>query len=260
MTKRRSRGDGGLHWDEGRQRWIATVTAGYTAAGKRIVRKASGKTKTEAKDKLKELVRDTDDGLPTGPAGYTVAEAVSSWLTYGLSGRDARTVQNYRFLAAGHIVPHLGKRRLRDLSADDVDKWLAEMATKLSTRTLRLLHSILNRSVTHAQARDKVKRNVVALCEIPTGLGGRPSKSLTFDQAEALLKVAENSPLHAYIVLSLLIGARTEELRALTWEHVDLDGDVSASPLSFDPSAFGVRYAPEEIPRPESRGGRWRCP
>jgi integrase len=31
--------------------------------------------------------------------------------------------------------------------------------------------------------------------------------------------------MHAYIVLSLLTGARTEELRALTWSHVDLDGE-----------------------------------
>jgi integrase len=31
--------------------------------------------------------------------------------------------------------------------------------------------------------------------------------------------------MNAYIVLSLLTGARTEELRALTWSHVDLDGD-----------------------------------
>jgi integrase len=230
MTKRRSRGDGGLHWDNNRQRWIATITVGYTAAGKRIVRKASGKTKTEAKDKLKELMRDLDDGLPTGPAGYTVAEAVHSWLTYGLSGRDAETVKNYRYLAAGYILPLLGKRKLRELSAEDVDKWLAEVATKVSTRTVRLLHSILNRSVKHAEARDKVKRNVVALCEIPTGLEGRPSKSLTFEQAEAVLKAAENSPLHAYIVLSLLIGARTEELRALTWDHVDLDGNGLATP------------------------------
>jgi hypothetical protein len=47
------------------------------------------------------------------------------------------------------------------------------MAKILSTRTLRLLHSVLNRSVRHAQARDKVKRNVVMLCEIPTGRPGR---------------------------------------------------------------------------------------
>ena len=30
MTKRRARGDGGLHWDEKRHRWIASVTVGYT--------------------------------------------------------------------------------------------------------------------------------------------------------------------------------------------------------------------------------------
>ena len=46
-----------------RQRWIATVTIGYDSRGKRITRKASGRTKTEVKDKLKELVRDHDDGL-----------------------------------------------------------------------------------------------------------------------------------------------------------------------------------------------------
>jgi hypothetical protein len=32
-TEHRSRGDGGLHRDEARQRWIASVTVGYTAAG-----------------------------------------------------------------------------------------------------------------------------------------------------------------------------------------------------------------------------------
>jgi integrase len=36
--------------------------------------------------------------------------------------------------------------------------------------------------------------------------------------------------MHAYIVLSLLTGIRTEEARALRWAHVDLDGDPAASP------------------------------
>jgi integrase len=49
-------------------------------------------------------------------------------------------------------------------------------------------------------------------------------------QAEAILTAAEGRRLHAYIVVSLLTGARTEELRALTWDHVDPDGDPHASP------------------------------
>ncbi|WP_218001694.1 hypothetical protein [Microtetraspora malaysiensis] len=167
MTARRSRGDGGLHWDEQRQRWIASVTVGYAPDGKRIVRKASGKTKTEAKAKLKEILRDHDDGLASGPANFTVADAVTSWLTYGLQGRDTETVANYRILSDKHIIPALGARKLRDLNAEDVDRWLMGKARTHSTRTVRLLHSCLNRAVQFAQARDKVKRNVVALCEPP---------------------------------------------------------------------------------------------
>jgi len=230
MTKRRSRGDGGLHWDENRQRWIASVTVGYTAQGKRIVKKASGKTKTLAKDRLREILRDYEDGLAIAPNGYTVADAVNYWLAYGLHGRSATTISGYTILAKEHVIPALGPRKLRELCAEDVDRWLAAKSKEVSTRTLRSLHSILNRSIKHAQARDKVKRNVVALCDIPTGLPGRPSKSLTLAQAQAVLAAAERSPLHAYIVLSLLIGARTEELRALTWAHVDLDGKPDDSP------------------------------
>ncbi|WP_414936514.1 site-specific integrase [Amycolatopsis sp. cmx-11-51] len=230
MAKRRSRGDGGLHWDEGRQRWIATVTTGYTPAGKRITRKASGKTKTEAQQKLKTLVRDLDDGLPSEDRAYKVAQAVRDFLEFGLPRRSESTVEKLTILAEGHVIPDLGARKLGELSADDVDKWLAAKAKILSTRTLRDLHSILRRAVARAQKRDKVRRNVVLLCEIPEGLAGRPSKSLTFEQAEALLKAAERTQLRAYITLSLLIGARTEELRPLKWTHADLVGKRDATP------------------------------
>jgi len=64
----------------------------------------------------------------------------------------------------------------------------------------------------------------------PTGRGGRPSKSLTLSQAQAVLAAAEASPLRVYLVVALLTGARTEELRALTWQRVVLGGDEDADP------------------------------
>ncbi|MET8160309.1 tyrosine-type recombinase/integrase [Sphaerisporangium sp. NPDC005289] len=222
MTTRRSRGDGGLRWDEARQRWIATMTLGYTAAGKRIVKKATGKTKTEAKNKLKEIIRDHEDGQPTLPPNYTVKDAVTYWLENGLHGRDTSTIKMYQIYARNHVIPHLGARKLRELSVEDVDRWLQGKAGELSTRSLKLIHNILNRSVKNAMRRDKVKRNVVELCEIPEGRAGRPSKALTLTQAEAVLKAADAAPprIRAYIVVSLLSGARTEEVRAIAWSHV----------------------------------------
>ncbi|MER5303253.1 site-specific integrase [Streptomyces lasiicapitis] len=231
MPKRRSRGDGGIHWDDKRQRWIATASLGFDPSGKRIVRKASGKTKTAAKAKLKEVLRNYEDGLAIAPTGYTVKDAVNDWLKYGLPGRDeSSTLGTYKSLCKCHVIPDLGARKLRDLSADDVDRWLHQKAKVLSTSSLTMARACLNRSVKRAMARDKVKRNVVELCAVPNGQPGRPSKSLSLAQAEGVLVAAEDSPLYAYIVVSLLTGGRTEELRPLKWEHVDLEGDPEAEP------------------------------
>jgi hypothetical protein len=82
MTKRRSKGDGSLFWDDTRQRWLAEVTVGYKPNGRRIVRRGSGRTKTAAQRKLKEIIRDYEDGLVMGGYGYTVADAVGDWLTF----------------------------------------------------------------------------------------------------------------------------------------------------------------------------------
>ena len=230
MTTRRGRGEGGLHWDDARQRWVASVTVGYTPAGKRIVRRASGRTKTEARARLKELVRDHEDGHAIAPYGYTVADAVTDWLSYGLTDRGPATVEKWRYLARDHVIPDLGVRKLRDVTAEDVDRWLVAKAKTLSSSTVSNIKSILRRSITRAQARDKVKRNVVLLCGTPTGQPGRPSKSLKLEQAQALVEHATDSTIGTYVLLALLIGARTEELRALTWSHVDLNGRPDADP------------------------------
>lgn len=231
MTSRRSRGDGGLHWHEGRQRWIATASLGFDAAGRRVVKRGSGRTKTEAKRKLKSVLRDHEDGLAIAPDDYTVAHAVNDWLAFGLAGRDVATLKAVHSLCTTHVLPSLGARRIRDLSADDVDKWLAGKVGSCSTRTLQGLHSCLNRAIKRAMARDKVKRNVVSLCGVPRGRLGRPSKALTFAQAEAVLVASTGSRMDAYILLSLLTGARTEELRALKWDHLDLVGTPDLVPL-----------------------------
>lgn len=230
MVQRRSRGEGSLYWDEGSKRWTAAVDLGFTAEGKRQRVKVRARTKTSAKAKLQEKIRERDDGLQVSKSGYTVSDAVDSWLSYGLVGRDASTIANRTSLAKNHVLPALGARRLSELRAEDVDRWLAHKAKTLSTDTLHRLLSILRRSLHRAQARELVRRNVATLCDVPKGTAGRPSKSLTLAQAQALLTTSLTTTMHAYIVVSLLTGARTEELRALKWTNLDLDGDANAVP------------------------------
>lgn len=236
MTKREY-GGGGLFWDESRRRWIVSVTVGYNGSGRRIVRRASARTRTEAKTKLRELIQARDAGTATqATKAYTVGDAVKDWLDYGLGDVGPSTAKKYRSLAAQHITPLLGKRKLKDLTASEVDQWIAGRAEVLSTEPLRRVHACLNRSVRRAMARDLVQRNVVELVNVPTGRGGRPSKSLTPELVDQVLTLTVDDPLHAYIVVSLLTGGRTEELRALQWSNVHLEA-----------SRVGNRVAPPHL-------------
>src|SRR5215831_8665002 len=152
--------------------------------------------------------------------------AVSAWLDS--LDLDPSTVANYRFMAK-HVTSGLGDRRLRDLTPKDVQAFLE--ALPLSTRSRKLVHKILRDSIQHAMIAGLAGRNVAATVNAtPRGSGGTPSKALSVAQAEAVLNAAKGTRLEAYLALSLMTGIRTEEARALTWEHVDLDGDPAADP------------------------------
>ena len=216
----------GVHHRTCAGRWRGVVSLGFDAGGKRVRRKVSGKTRTEVKDKLKDLHSELDAGVRP-VAGYTVDMAVADWLTEGLPGRAAKTVEVYRD-ALGPVLAAIGRIPLRDLTVQDVRGALAKMAVTHSTPTLQKAHNCLTRALRHAEGRDLVRRNVSALVDTPRGREGRPSQALTVEQAAALLEAAEDSRLHAYIALCLLTGVRSEEARALTWDHVDLEaGTVS---------------------------------
>ena len=126
------------------------------------------------------------------------------------------------------LLAVIGRVPLKDLTVQDVRTALKKMAATHSTRTLQKGHNCLTRAVRQAEGQDLVRRNVSALVDTPRGLEGRPSQSLTLAEASALLEAAEASRLYAFIVLCLLTGVRSEEARALTWEHVDLEaGTIS---------------------------------
>jgi integrase len=199
--------------------FTGAISFGFDARGRRIRVKRKGKTEKIVKNKLIKVAEDRDAGIKSAE-NYTVEDAVRDWLAKGLKGRDPNTVETNRILAEQHVIPLIGKARLKKLTADDVDEWLDGLTDKLATRSLVGVHAVLKRSIRQAQARDRVLRNVADLVTTPKGKEGRPSKAMTREQATALLNHAQNSRLNAYVCVSLLTGIRTEEARALLWSHV----------------------------------------
>ena len=218
-------------------RWVGQAELPRSPDGKRNRRRVVGKTKTAVLDKLKELHKDLDRGIvpQTGFSGYTVREAAEDFLKTGLDGRSAKTIKKNENVLEPILVV-IGAKRLRELTASDVQQALATMATRYSTAAVIMGHNALTRTIRHAEARDRVGRNVATLVDTPKGQAGRPSKSLTLAQAEALMAASKDSRLHAYIALCLSTGIRTEEARELRWDHLDLNGHPDADP-PIPPSA-----------------------
>ena len=271
-VRRRGFGEDGIYLDAARNRYMGAISLGYGPNGKRIRRKVSGKTKQEVRAKLQALHQEMNAGVRSSST-YTVRETVEDWLRDGLDGTSERT----RTLYEGLLEPVLevfGARPLRTLSAGDVRSALSQLATRYSTRSLQVTRLSLERAIRHAESDDLVGRNVAALVKSPQGRSGRPSKSFTLDQAKALLATAESTRLYAYVVLSLLVGIRTEEARALRWDHVVIWVDDSAGWQPVDHGRVrprprramtatrftsGGRSGMVATPRPRSRGERWRC-
>src|ERR1700704_6637164 len=226
VARRRGHGEDAIYFDAAKNRYVGAISVGFGPDGKRIRRKVTGKTKAEVRDKLKAAHAELDRGLHTS-ATYTVQQAVSDWLDGGLQGRAERPRSIYRE-ALKPLLEHIGTRPLRELTARDVRRGLEALSGKVSTRYLQMARASLARAIRYAEAHDLVGRNVATLVDPPRGRVGRPSRSLTLDQARALLRAAGEFRLNAYVVLSLTVGIRTEEARELRWDHVDLEGKPEA--------------------------------
>lgn len=237
-TKRRSLGEDAVYFDHRGTcrdalrhrhcpgRWLGVVSLGFAGDGKRIRKKVYGRTRTIVKDKLRELHEELGEGIRPSPT-YTVQHACDEWLRDGLDGRSPKTIRD----AADVLKPILaviGCMPLRELTAPDVRASLLKSAATRSTRTVEISRNCLVRAIQHAETNDRVRRNVAALVKSPQGQAGRPSRAMSLEQAIALLKASEKLRLYAYVVVSLATGIRTEEARALRWDHVILEGDLTA--------------------------------
>lgn len=139
--KRGRRGEGTIFWHEEKKCYRGDISLGFTPSGKRRRKTVYGPTVADVQDKFKKLRAEMENGVDSS-AKYTVGEAVRDWLGRGLIGRDAGTIEKNRILAETHVIPLLGAVKLRELTADHVDDWLADRKKVLATRSLKDTHAI----------------------------------------------------------------------------------------------------------------------
>lgn len=225
------RGDGSIFFEETRARWVGLVVLPADGSGKMRRAKVVGTTKTEVRHKLNELRRRVEDGIPTGHGGMTVSALLDMWLKVGLPARARVKSQNTLDLhrwAVEQARPVIGAKTLRALDVEDVERLLAGLADRgLAQGSVARVRSVLVSALKWAQRRKLVAWNAAELAEMPGN--ARPAKegrSLTLDEAKALLTAAEGHRLGALVTIGVMLGLRPGELCGLRWCDLDLDAGV----------------------------------
>ena len=208
-TKRRARGEDSIYYDRSRNRWTGTITVGWKPDGRRDRITVRGRTKTEVKDKLRTKHQELAAGIRT-PANYTVEQCLMDWLET-LNTQAQTTVTGYRIMVR-HLVELIGTIKLTGLKVRDVDFALGKLAGRLSTRSVRLARMILIQAIRNAMVNDLVVRNVADPAAAPAAKPGQQSRSLTLEQALAVLDAAKGERLWPYVAVSMIGDIRTVRL------------------------------------------------
>ena len=223
MTSRRSWGDGTI-----RQRpdgmWEIRVSLGRKADGRPDRRSAYGHTREEAARKARNLRSAYEEGTLTEPGRESVVAYLEAWL------RDthqhdvgAAWFKDSENLVRRHIVPALGKTKLRALRPADVRKLLNDKrAAGLSPSTVHHIYVVLRKALEQAR-QDRILPQNVATLVTPPSVPRSAIEPLTAEETRVFLSHVRGTRDHALYLAAFMLGARQGELLALRWEDVDLE-------------------------------------
>jgi integrase len=214
MAKKiRGRNEGSIY-----QRPDGSWRAQISVHGKRL--SCSSKTKNEALKWLQRTQFQLGVSLDASSSNTTLEEFLLDWLESCKLNLRSTTVYQYELTVRNHIIPNIGKVKLRDLNPLQVERLYALLViTKVGTRTVRLVHGVLHSALEKAVRLRLVPSNPASGATLPR-LNQREMQILDLEQVSRFLAAAAGSRYEAVYYLAITTGMRQAELFGLKWSDL----------------------------------------
>jgi integrase len=155
-----------------------------------------------------------------------------------------RTYERYEQMVRVHIKPTLGCVKLRALNAAQVRSLYREkLDAGLATRTVRYVHTTLNKALKDALADGLIPRNAASTVK-PPKLTKKEIRPLSPEQASAFLDAARGDRFEALYVVAVTAGLREGELLGLQWDDVELESGTLSVRRTLSEARSGRFFEP----------------
>lgn len=209
--------------------WEARFTVGFDPqTGKQLQRSISGKTQKEVAQKLREVTAELDQGSYQEPTKMTLGEWLEIWLKEYSANLKPMTLQTYSEQVKNHIIPELGRIKLKDLKTHMIQRFYNSMTTgekPLSAKTIKNIHGVLHKALHQAVSNNLIRVNPATACVLPK-VQKPEIKPLEPQEIHRVLQEAENDDYRNIFTVALFTGMRQGELLGLSWDCIDFESGV----------------------------------
>jgi integrase len=214
--------------------WTYVIDVGQDTHNNRRQQWRGGfETKREAERALREVLHALDREAYVPSSRTTIADYLrAEWLPAVKPHLRPSTWIGYGRELELNVIPTVGNIPLQQLNAAHLNRLYAYLLTDgrkdgnggLSTRSVRYVHTILQRALSDAMRWGLVERNVAALADPPrqTETAGRHIRTWTSEELRRFLDHVRDERLFPAWLLHATTGMRRGEVLGLRWVDVDL--------------------------------------
>lgn len=214
MAKKRGQGEGSIY-----KRKDGLWTAAVTVHGKRLSKYFH--SRGECREWVQETLSQIEQGMSFASAQLSFSEYLDQWLGSIKSTVRPKTLQQYTQIVRDHIIPKLGRTKLKDIHPLQIQALYKEkMSEGTSARTVILVHAVIHRAMGMALKWGLIGRNPVDAVTRPK-IQHKEMQTLTDDQVRAFLSCAKGTRFEALFWLAISTGMRQGEILGLKWSDLD---------------------------------------